>query len=232
MNRFALVLTLLLLAALAAGCAPPTSMVATLTMLPGTPTLPRRTHAPTRTPQVTPTLETPQPATEEPLYVPANCPAGEISVAPPEDVSRMVGSSYDPEHLPDAFDLQSVDLLDNGRHRWVWVRWQGRSLYWIDKLVCRNVAGAPHWVIIDALELPRLDPALNEAETNLCYTGKKQLPNAVAYGIYDPAEPVETLPGRYRGRLLEVHAAWQVTAQAFTPLDGPSLNCYVEEAQD
>jgi hypothetical protein len=231
MKRAARLLILLLLAAAITACAPPGSMVATLTMLPGTPTIDASERFPTRTPRATQTPIARSGSASQPTAAstisPADCPAGTFDSAPPEDPSRMVGLSYDPKNLPETFELVEQGQIDNGSHRWVYARWQNRSLLWIDRLACRNITGEPHWVVADVLALPRLQREAGEAETRLCFTGQERLPNAIAYGFFDPnAEPQEVGDGR-RGRPMEIQAAWLI-GRSFEALELKTLRCYAE----
>ena len=223
-------LILVLLAVISAACAPPQSMVATLTMLPGSPTPPPPDPYPTRTPRFTPTATRPAP-TGQPTAMntisPADCPAGEFAFRAPEDPSLMIGLSFDPANLPEAFALQDQGLLSNGDYRWMWVRWQNRSLFWIDRMVCRTTTGRPHWVVVDTLALPRLSRESYEAESRLCFLDERRIPNAVAYGFFDPNAEVEQLADGRRGRPVEVQAAWEI-GRSFTPLDLSDLRCYAE----
>lgn len=228
-NRLAMLLLVLLALCLPA-CAPSSAMIATLTMLPGTPTATRIIRLATPTPRPTNTLApvNNQLATKTPIP-PEDCPAGIYDSAAPGDPSQLAGRSYDLQNLPAGYQLEASGSLVEGETAWAAVRWEGRSLYWIQHLVCRDARRNPRWEIIDALALPRLDPQSGEALTPLCAYGMRRLPNAVAYGIYDPDQPAEIVDGETRGWPVQVQAAWEMT-DSFVPLDLRGLTCYFTDS--
>lgn len=223
LNQFAVLLLAVALFALQ-GCAPSSSMIATLTMLPGTPTPTRAIPLPTRTPRPTNTIAPVRAAT-----APQDCPAGSYDTSAPADPSLLPGRSYNLRNLPAGYELvDSGPLEDPSGAKWVEVRWEGRSLFWIQKVVCQDGQGRPYSQIVDALALPRLDPQAGEAHTRECYAGSRRLPYALAFGVFDPGAPPETLADGARGRPLNVQSAWEIGEQ-FTPLDTAGLTCYYLE---
>lgn len=239
----------LFLSLVSAACAPSASIIATLTMLPGTFTPIPPTRGPTNTPYPTYThspfegytpeqTRTPTPSPSPSLIPASACPPFAIDSAPPDDPSQMVDRHYDLAHLPDAFTNARSGMLENPSYAWVQVRWQGRSLYWIERIACRNAVGTAFWQITDALALPRLDPKLGEAETTLCASGGTTqggttqggttIRYAVAYGLYDPSKPAGPVIGTRRGWPVQVQAAW-VMKERFVPLDMHNVVCMVEE---
>lgn len=229
----------LMMSLVSAACAPSASIIATLTMLPGTFTPIPPTRAPTNTPYPTYThspfegytpeqTSTPTPSPSPSLIPASACPPFAIDSAPPDDPSQMVDRHYDLNHLPSAFSNARSGMLEDPAYAWVQVKWQNRSLYWIERLACRNAQGTPFWDITDALALPRLDTKLGEAETTLCASGGTPIQYVVAYGIYDSSKPASAVIGTRRGWPVEVQAVW-VMKDRFVPLDLKTVVCMVEE---
>jgi hypothetical protein len=200
-------------------------------MLPGTPTPTRIIRLATRTPRPTNTLAPVRGslATQTPIPT-EKCPAGLYDLSLPADPSQLPGRSYNLKDLPEGYQLVDSGPLDSGPmadadYAWVEVRWQGRSLYWIQRLVCRDEHNAAYWEIVDALALPRLDPQSGEAQTQQCFYGTQPVAGALAYGMYDPSQPTQTLEGEASGWPVQVQAAWEMN-EGFSPLDVRGLSCY------
>lgn len=215
-NIFQTAVLLCLLAAISpaflAACAPNPSIIATLTLLPGTPT-PRR---PTPWPTITPRL----PAGETAIP-PAKCPPFTYETAAPEDPSQMVGLHYDIDRLPAAFsEPESAEFFgpqpEQRAYRWVRVRWQGRAVYWIDRQVCLDEDARPHWEVVDVLALPRLDAAMGEVETRACTAGDETSAGIIAYGFIDEQKE------------LRIQAAYEIGPQ-FIPIDAAGVLCTPQE---
>jgi hypothetical protein len=105
------------------------------------------------------------------------------------------------------------------------VRWQGRSLYWIDHQICQDTARRPFYEVIDALSLPRLDPARGEIETRSCLSDNQPLENVIAFGMLDTDQP--------EAKTLNVQAAWIIESvsgapPAFSVLNTGELECKAE----
>lgn len=194
--------------ALLTACAPNPSMIATLTLLPGTPT-PR---PPTPWPSITPRIRA---ATA--TLAPAKCPTSSYDTAAPEDPSQMIGRAYDLDRLPEEFSEPESGLFaDDPLYRWVRVRWQGRSVYWIDHQICVDTFSRAHREVVDVLALPRLDPALGEIETRACARHGEDLPGVIAYGMLN------------EDQTLNIQGAYAIGEQ-FMPIDAGDLTCKAGE---
>ena len=234
-----LLATLLLLALSGAACAPPVGMSATLTMLPGTFTPLPPTRAPTRTPDLsaTPTLtQTPTPTGAIPSATPRS--AGSAPACPlptpdpgqplPSTPAGFVGQHYDPNALPNGLTWVASGTLMSANYSYAHVRWQGKDLFWIQKLACQNPSGHEDWEITSALALPALNAQAHQVISNACFRGSTQVPFAIAYGTYDPSQPAALVANRLTGWKLQVTAAWQMTDQ-FKALDPQGLVCVVQQ---
>ena len=208
-------------------------MVATLTMLPGTPTPRPPTPWPSRTPRATNTFaRVPGFSPTDTPIPPEACPTGSVDTAAPEDPSQLPGRHYDLARLPDAFELQDTGILaEPAGYSWVHVTWQGRSLFWTQKEVCQDDSDKSYWEVADVLALPRLEAQRGEAMSTQCFIGDKSAPLVVAYGIYDPTQPAEPQPGGLRGWPLRIQAAYEIGGQ-FRPLNPSGLNCVVVELKN
>lgn len=213
---------------LLSSCAPNQAMVATLTMLPGTPTPKPPTPWPTRPPRATNTLAPVNTRLATDTPTPAVCAPGSVDSAAPDDPSQLPGRRYDLKNLPKEFTMQAAGKVGDTGYQWVQVKWQGRSLFWTQKQVCVDTYGVPGWEIVDVLALPRLDAKMGEAMTTRCFQGDQPVALAVAYGIYDPNQPASDQKGNLRGWPLQIQAAWEIQPN-FTPLSLNGLSCVVVE---
>ncbi len=254
------IFTLVLLSAavlFTTACAPSSGMAATLTMLPGTFTpLPGKRY-PTVTPHPTNTLSpirrtlgtstpggetepTPEPSST--VTIPptrttdpnSGCPEIQYdqSVPSPDTVAGYIGRHYNPLLLPPELKALGSGLLQDSSSSWVQLEWQGRNLFWIQKLVCRNSAGQAYWEVVDALALPPFQK--HEAVADLCYQGGQLAPYIIAYGP-SPAKAsgaaASTLDGGSKGWPVQVTAAYQMDGR-FSSIDPQTLTCIIQDQGD
>lgn len=246
---------LLLLVFSVAACAPPAGMAATLTLLPGTFTPLPPTRAPTHTPDIgtTPTATqwmrysyptlmptltgSPSPTDETPFHATPN-PAASASTCPlptpdprqplPSTPAGFVGQHYDPNALPNGLTEYTTGALMSANYSYAHVKWQGRDLFWIQKLVCQNPSGQNDWEITDVLALPILNPAAHQVISDACFRNSTQVPFVIAYGTVIPNQPTVQVAPNSAGWPMQVTAAWQMTDQ-FTALDPQGLTCLVRQ---
>lgn len=206
-------------------CAPSTSMIATLTMLPATLTPARPTPIRTQTslPPATPAAARTETST------PIPCPPANVDTTHPlpKDAAGFVGRTFDQLQLPKALKLDASGLLASNDYSWARLEWQGQAMMWVQKLVCRTNSGKPYWQVVDALQLPTIDPVKNETTTDLCFNGEQQIPFAIAYGTFEPAQPTQTV-NNFSGWPMQVKNAWQMKDR-FVPLDPTGLTCLVQD---
>ncbi len=241
----ALCLTLLFSA-----CAPPGNMVATLTQLPFAATPPTFTPFPTAT--RSPRTPTPLPPGYESTaailtstYAPtstlvptetitprAACSPGtfDTTVPGPDAPEQFIGKHYDPNNPPIGMKWLGTGSLGTNDSRWTHVQVQGRDMYWIEKIACRDSSGQPYWEIADALALPVLNTQAHQVVVNLCFNGARQLTSVVAYGSYDPSQPAAPVSGGVTGWPVQVISAWQMKDR-FTPIGAQGLTCVVQQSQ-
>jgi hypothetical protein len=127
------------------------------------------------------------------LLPPDQCPpfAYDADLPALGDPQGFIGKHYDSLAHPADLDFISGTLLDDV-HAWTRIRYSGRNIEWLERLVCRDEGGHAFFTIVDALLLPSFTD--DQTEAGLCWLNGEQLHAIVAIGHVDLNGPV----GSYR----------------------------------
>lgn len=160
----------------------------------------------------------------------AACPpfSTDTTLPVPDVPTSYIGKHYNNTTLPAGLTWVASGMLSSTSYSYTHVQWQGREMFWIQKLACQNQAGTPFWEISDALALPGLNAKANQVYTDLCFSGSTQVPFAIAYGSYDPTRPTAPIVANFTGWRMQVTAAWQMKDK-FTALSLQGLTCVVQQ---
>lgn len=181
----------------------------------------RRTKTPT-------TTWTPHPPTNTPIP----CPPFSLDtkIPQPDLPENYIGRHYDLRNLPEGLEELggSITRDQSGTHEFAvnsfaWK--ENRTLYWLEKLMCRDQDGMPYFEIVDAIATPPLKG--DETDAWVCIQDDREVDFWVALGRYDPSTPEITIRGFTGWPYAEILFAFQLDFEngRFNELDPTGWIC-------
>lgn len=209
----------------------PTPTPASETETPG-PVVEAVSSSPTTSATLDATVEAALTMAAMPSKTPAPCSINYDTALPtPDEPANYIGHHYNERSLPAGLFWLGSGMLAPANYSYTHIKWHEQDMYWIQKLNCKDANGTPNWGIVDVLTMPVLNQQAHEVVTDVCFTGNTKESFVIAYGTYNPGQPVSEIRPNIKGWPMTVKEAWQMK-NTFVPLNLASITCIVQESQN